>query len=220
MIGRTVVLLALLAAAGVAQSLTRAVPVTMAGSLADVPMKVDSWTGYRAAVYEPNVVNALGVDQYIHRTYADDDGQVANLYVGYHRSQAQGASIHSPLNCMPGSGWESVRVERIPFAGGTARRVLIRKGTTRLMVVYWYQSAMRLEGDEYLGRFYTLLDTIRYGRNDAALVRVTVAVDDAAGGETRASDAAIALANRLVPHLSRVLFPPVAPSDLTARNRS
>ncbi len=32
----------------------------------------------------------------------------AGLYIGYYRSQRQGDSIHSPLNCMPGAGWEPV----------------------------------------------------------------------------------------------------------------
>lgn len=214
--GRLAVLVVLIAAAGVVHSFTRVVAVSNAQSLADIPMTVETWTGHRAASYAPNVVETLGVDQYINRTYYSVDDRVANLYVGYYRSQSQGASIHSPLNCMPGAGWEMVDVERVPFAGGTARRVLIRKGAERLMVLYWYQSAMRVEGDEIRGRLYMAFDTMRYGRNDAALVRVTVPVADTPGAETRAIEAVTDLASGLAPHISRVLFPPITDVDRSA----
>lgn len=204
---RVVVLLVLIALAGGVRWQTRAVAVTNAGSLAELPMVLASWQGRRAASYAPNVVAALGVDQYIHRNYTGDSGQQANLYVGYYRSQEQGASIHSPLNCLPGAGWEAEQVERVPFAWGAARRVFIHKGSKRMLVLYWYQTAMRIEGDEYRGRFYTAVDTMRYGRNDAAFVRVTVDVAPEVGGEGRAIAEATELATALEPHVSRVLFP-------------
>jgi EpsI family protein len=183
------------------------VDVPPATSLEQLPYTLGAWAGRRAADYDPQVLAVLGVDDYVNRAYYASGDRQANVYVGYYRSQRQGASIHSPLNCMPGAGWEAERTERVPFEQGTARRVVIRKDAQRLLVVYWYQTAARIEGDEYLGRFYTVLDTMRHGRNDAALVRVTVPVASDAQGEARAAEYAFELARQVQPHVGRLLFP-------------
>lgn len=207
---RILVLLALVVVAGALRLQTRVEAVSTASSLAGIPMAVGLWQGRPAARYSPDVVAALGVEQYIHRTYASDDGRTANLYLGYHASQSQGSSIHSPMNCLPGAGWEPQTVERIPFGSGTARRVVIRKGSDRMLVIYWYQTMTHIEGEEYRGRFYSVVDTLRHGRNDAALVRVTVPIGDGHDGEPRAAAAAMELASGLLPYVSATLFPPAA----------
>ena len=38
---------------------------------------------------------------------------VAGLYIGYYQSQRQGSSMHSPMNCLPGSGWQPIRGGRL-----------------------------------------------------------------------------------------------------------
>lgn len=204
---RILVLLGLVLLAGLLRWQMAPVDVPPAISLEQLPYTLGAWAGRRAAGYDPQVLAVLGVDDYVNRAYYASGDRQANVYVGYYRSQRQGASIHSPLNCMPGAGWEAERTERVPFEQGTARRVVIRKDAQRLLVVYWYQTAARIEGDEFLGRFYTVLDTMRHGRNDAALVRVTVPVDSDAQGEARAAEYAFELARQVQPHVGRLLFP-------------
>ncbi len=157
--------------------------------LALLPMSVGGWTGQREADFTPEVLAILGVDDYITRTYAQN-GSPIGLYVGYHTSQRQGDTIHSPLNCLPGAGWQPVDVGRaiIPVKGapGTANgttpvevnRVIIAKGVDRQLVLYWYQSHRRVVADEYRAKVYTVLDSVRYNRTDAALVRVIVPVTE------------------------------------------
>ena len=182
-----------------------------------LPFDLGAWQGRRAAGYEPGVLAALGVDDYLNRAYYTAEGWQANLYVGYYRSQNQGASIHSPLNCMPGAGWHTEHVERVPFAGGAARHVVIAKGTQRLFVVYWYQTPTRIEGDEYRGRFYAVVDGLRHGRNDAALVRVTVPIGTGADAEALAANAATDLARRVLPEVDGLLFNPESTPQLVGR---
>ena len=110
------------------------------------------------------------------------------LYVGYHDSQRQGDTIHSPLNCLPGAGWQPLEQGRITVSvrdHGTARpapievnRVVIGKGLDRQLVLYWYQSHRRVVASEYWGKVYTVLDAMRYNRTDAAMVRVITPVRD------------------------------------------
>ncbi len=208
---RIVPLIVLLALAGVFRWQLKPVDVVPAGSLDNVPMQLGGWQGRRGADYQPQVLAALGVDDYMNRGYYAEGGTQANVYVGYHRSQKQGASLHSPLNCLPGAGWEPERVELVSFDRGTARRVVIRKGSERLLVLYWYQTASRIEGDEYRGRFFAVLDTIRHGRNDAALVRVIVPLGPGAEGEIRAIRELAELASLVKPHVEQTLFAPASP---------
>ena len=52
------------------------------------------------------------------------DGRSIRLYVGYYATQRQGATIHSPLNCLPGAGWIPVELGRktIDVQAGPDRR--------------------------------------------------------------------------------------------------
>jgi EpsI family protein len=201
-----VVLLALVLLAVAARRQLGAVAVTGDRQIESLPTTLGTWMGRDAADFSERVVAALGVDAHVNRTYAAL-GRTASVYVGYYRSQEQGAAIHSPLNCMPGAGWEMVRAERVPFAGGAARHAVVRKGPSRYYVIYWYQSATRVEGDEYRSRFYMILDTMRHGRNDAALVRVMVPFGASRTEEAQAARYANDLAERLEPEVRRVLFP-------------
>lgn len=209
-------LIGLIVLAGIVRWQTATADVAPVASLEMLPLELGTWQGRRAAGYEPSVEAALGVDDYLNRAYSTAAGLQANVYVGYYRSQDQGGSIHSPLNCMPGAGWQTEHVERVPFAGGAVRHVVIAKGAQRLFVVYWYQTPTRIEGDEYRGRFYAVLDTLRHGRNDAALVRVTVPIGTGANAEGRAAGAAIDLATRVLPEVDGLLFhPALAPQPVS-----
>ena len=158
--------------------------------LALLPMSVGGWTGYREPDFTPDILAILGVDDYITRTYVQDRSPIG-VYVGYHTSQRQGDTIHSPLNCLPGAGWQPVDVGRaiIPVEGapgianGTTpvevNRVIIAKGIERQLVLYWYQSHRRVVAGEYRAKIFTVLDSLRYNRTDAALVRVIVPVAEA-----------------------------------------
>ena len=203
---RLLVLIGLVAIAGLVRWQTEATPVIEAAPLEDVPFTVGAWHGRPGAAFTSDVVSALGVDDYINRAYALDAARQANVYVGYHRSQHQGAAIHSPLNCMPGSGWTMDLVERVAFGDGYVRRVIIRKGRERLLVVYWYQTQARIEGEEYRARLHAVIDTLRARRNDAALVRVTVPIARDPEGEVRAAAQAFELAALIEPQVQRLLF--------------
>ena len=157
-------------------------------SLVSMPMLIDGWKGTRDPDFTPEVLKVLGVDDYTVRTYSRGATLPVGLYVGYHSSQRQGDTIHSPLNCLPGSGWQPMSVGRaqvlVRDAAGSERpievnRVLIAKGLDRNLVFYWYQSHRRVVASEYWGKVYTVLDSIRYHRTDAALIRLVVPIPEA-----------------------------------------
>ena len=124
----------------------------------------------------------LRADDYLLRNYKRVDGRIASFYVGYYATQRNGASYHSPLNCLPGSGWTMADPAKIVIKPGDGRspfeanRYLVQNSNDRQLLVYWYQGRGRSVASEYWGKFYTVLDSLRRRRSDGALVRVTVAV--------------------------------------------
>ena len=185
-------------------------------SLAGLPMQIGPWIGRDNAPFSKEVLDVLRVDEYLNRTYSASPGQVVGLYVGYYASQRQGQTMHSPMNCMPGSGWEPlgrarVKVEMQGSRESTLRvaeinRVVVQKGLDRMLVFYWYQAHGRVIASEYWGKIYTVVDAIRLNRSDGSMVRIIVPVDSRKpNDEEAAAQAALDFARELFPVLGRYL---------------
>jgi len=135
------------------------------------------------------------------------------LFIGYYQSQRQGDTMHSPLNCMPGAGWEPTKRERVilevPESGGTRRievnRIVIEKNLDKQVVLYWYQSHGRVVASEYWGKIYTVVDAMRLNRTDAAMIRLISPVAPHEAGVAPAAERVAALATAMFPVLERYL---------------
>ena len=137
----------------------------------------------------PRVIEVLGVDSYMLRAYRHKSGYVLWLYIGYFEEQKEGAMIHSPKHCYPGSGWSPVRAKEItlnvkvgPDPDGVAKFIkineyLLQKGESYQMVYYWYHSRGRVIANEYVDRLFMIIDSLLRHRSDGALVRISGAVD-------------------------------------------
>jgi len=186
-----VIALTLLGAALYLAEVSRAEEVPAREALSGVPMEIAGWRGRREPDFSAEIMKQLGADDYIVRTYTDT-ANVIGLYIGYYNSQRQGDTIHSPLNCLPGAGWQpveqshtTIQVQNAPSSTSPnspgpieVNRVVIQKGLDRQLVYYWYQSHGRVVASEYWGKIYTVLDSVRYHRTDAALVRVVTPIPD------------------------------------------
>jgi EpsI family protein len=183
--------------------------------LEGLPMQFAGWQGLRSADMEENILKVLGVDDYITRVYHRGNSMpVVSLYIGYYESQRAGDAIHSPMNCLPGAGWNPVRSERvsIPVNNGRVIEVnciTIQKGEASQVVLYWYQSHGRVVASEYMGKIYTVLDALRTNRTDAALVRVISPIPNntpsKAEAEIEAERATVEFTQALFPLLSEYL---------------
>jgi|SRR5687767_4881194 len=131
--------------------------------------------------FDVQTMSVLRATDYLLRGYRLGDGQYAGLYVGYYATQRDGASYHSPLNCLPGSGWSmgdpALVTIRLPDGKSfVANKYVIENGNSRELMIYWYQGRGRMIASEYWGKIYTVLDSVRLRRSDAAMVRVTVPI--------------------------------------------
>ena len=196
----------LLAGIVLLHSVSHGEPVPLRQPFAELPMFMDGWLGHDDPL-EGRIVSALGVNDYLNRVYVDLQGQQVDLYVGYYQSQRTGDTIHSPKNCLPGSGWEPVRAGHltIPINGMSAivvNEYLIEKGLTRYLVLYWYQGHGRVIASEYSGKVWLVIDALTRNRTDEALVRVITPTKD---GEDEARARVTQFVQGLYPRLSNFI---------------
>ena len=158
--------------------------------LADMPCAIDGWRCAGDTPLDRESLDVLRVDDYLNRGYVDPAGRPAALFVGYYASQRQGDTIHSPLNCLPGSGWEPISSRAVDLGEHASRlpanEVVVQKGLDRQVVVYWYQGRGRQIAGDYLNKFWLVVDAMRLNRSDGGLVRVVAPSPDAAEGFARA----------------------------------
>lgn len=202
-------LLALLVAGGVfVHAWERAGEARVARrELKELPESLGAWQKRGAdARFDAATEAVLRADDYVARDYVTTDGRFASLYVGYYHTQRIGATYHSPLNCLPGSGWEltapaTVKVQ--PADGSPAfdaNQYVIKYGGQSQLLLYWYQGRGRAVASEYVDKIYTVLDSMRLRRSDGSMVRVLVPV--AGSDEAAAARVASEFAAQLSPQLS------------------
>ena len=174
-------LLALLVGGGIINLWERAGEARVSRQpLKDFPAQLGSWRQMGNDIrFDQEIEKILRADDYISRNF-EANGRVASFYVGYYGTQRTGATYHSPLNCLPGSGWtmsDGARVTITPTGGGApfeANLYVVANANDRALMIYWYQGRGRAVASEYWGKIYTVVDSVRRRRSDGAMVRIMV----------------------------------------------
>jgi EpsI family protein len=180
-------------------------PVAVAEPRLDrLPYRLEAWQGREAAALDAETIRQVGADAFLNRAYSDVATSPVGLYVAYYSQPKPGVSLHSPLNCLPGTGWETLDVGTVDLGPGQARRIIARKNRDRAVVLYWYSIHGRVVASEAVSKAWLLHDSVRFRRSDAALVRIVVPVADRQGTTEAAEQRALAFARDLLPHLSHL----------------
>lgn len=213
LIARAITLCALLAATMLFLANARKAEVAVERTaFASFPMELDNWKAINAPPIEADVLKVLGVDDYLSRIYYQPSGAHVGFYMGYYASQRQGDTIHSPLNCLPGAGWEPVSQGRltIPDVDGhgrdvTVNRYIVQKGLDRQLVLYWYQARGRVVASEYTSKALLIHDAVRMNRTDGSMVRVIAPVDARVDNTAEAEALAVTFVRAIFPALPAYL---------------
>ena len=167
-----------------------------------IPLAFDGWIGREAPPLDPEVARVLAADQYVHRYYAktrvtpelkfgptyDKFGPTYDKFaptyerqpieadLAYYARPQAGAAMHSPLNCLPGNGWQIIETRPMTVAAGSrawnVRRLVVDRNGHRIAMAYWFQNRGAVVGNEYEQRLRLLTNGLRGQPTDAALVRV------------------------------------------------
>lgn len=206
MIARGLVLAGMIAAAGVvaARGAGRESPPPRL-ELRAFPAAVAGWTAAGDVPIDAEAREVLRADDYLDRNYRAPSGRLVNLYVAYYASQRQGEAIHSPQNCLPGSGWQPVESGVTSLRMGDrslpVNRYVIERHGVRQLAYYWFQGRGRVVANEFANKFWLIADAARLHRSDGALVRVMTTIDAASGGP--AEQAGLDFGRGVFPELAR-----------------
>jgi EpsI family protein len=172
--------------------------------LNELPAQLGAWRQVGGDMrFDAETEKVLRADDYVSRNFTSD-GHIVSFYAGYYATQRTGATYHSPLNCLPGSGWtmsDGSRITITPAGGGAqfeANKYVVQNGKDRAVMIYWYQGRGRITASEYWGKIYTVLDSVRRRRSDGAIVRVMAPIENS---EATAQRAAVELASQAASQL-------------------
>lgn len=167
--------------------------VPVSAPLAQLPTTLDGMSS-RDVPISAEALEILGKGEFLNRIYfpgatgsgggmsvAGSRVTPVQLFIAYFPTQRSGQSIHSPQNCLPGSGWTFLHSGVTTFTDNSGKQYrvgdyVITDGKEKQEVLYWYQSHGRSIASDYKAKLLMLTDAIRYGRTDAALVRLITSV--------------------------------------------
>jgi EpsI family protein len=158
-------------------------------SLAAFPKQAGPWTMAKETAIDDATAGVLKADDYVIRAYRDEKGQQVELFIAYYKTQKAGDSMHSPKNCLPGSGWGIIESNEVPMRAESSvhpvmiNRYLIEKNGAKSLVLYWYQANGRVIASEYWGKIFLVWDALRTGRRDGAIVRFVVPIRKGSDGK-------------------------------------
>jgi exosortase D (VPLPA-CTERM-specific) len=171
--------------------------------LAAFPHQMGDWNSVDVPI-ENSIREVLGPGDFLLREYQriGSNDPATDLFIAYFPSQRAGDTMHSPQNCLPGSGWAVLVNHRIKLAvsGSPAfpvNQYVVTRGADRQLVLYWYFAHNRAVASEYRAKWYLVVDAIRMNRSDGSLIRLNTIM---LPGET--VDSAM---NRLVQFASEVV---------------
>lgn len=201
--------------AGVIARVSRAEELPHREAFAKFPYQIQAWKGIDTEPLDERTLTVLGADDHLSRFYRDRQ-HLVGLFIAYYETQRQGDAMHSPLNCLPGAGWQPVEQTYVPISATddtgrtqqvTVNKYTIEKGLDRQVVLYWYQSHGRVIANEYRSKIFMVYDAARLNRSDAALVRITSPRLPSDTSATEAEARAVAFAQAMFPALGRFLPP-------------
>lgn len=143
------------------------------------PVALGGWKAQDDTVFEPQILKALKMSDYLMRRYVDGSGHSLWLYMAYWQSQRRGSDIHSPKNCLPAGGWEPVEASRLKISvpGSatpiTVNRFLIQKDRQLQVVLYWFQARGTVVAGELDAKIEMVRGAVLRNRTDGAVVRLS-----------------------------------------------
>jgi EpsI family protein len=154
---------------------------TRNATLENIPLSKGGWSGQMETT-APEIINLLGPDQLFSASFSNTSGQKVHLFIDYFSPENTSGNIHSPRNCLPGSGWvitgsaprEIVEAKRTIHA----LRLSLKLGESRQVMDFWYITRAGETGNDYMLKLNTMISSLTLRPTDKAFVRF-VAADDA-----------------------------------------
>lgn len=177
--------------------------------LDEIPFEEDGYHGeeHRFSEYSYEILKA---DTTTLRLYHGPNDDSYWLFIAYFDSQKYGSQIHSPKHCLPGGGWQILHHDpydlRLP--GGVTKevnRLVIADRGRRQLMLYWFETRGGAIRSEFGLKWDLVMNSLFFRPTDAAIVRLTLPIDEDRGGVRGATERAEAYLNVFYPDIERAL---------------
>lgn len=178
MVFRFVVLVVLLAGTGLFTRFHQNQVIALAKPFAEFPIAHASWRMAGQSNLSDNVIKVLLPTDYLARRYVSSDGIGVDMYLSFFDGGPDSGRIHSPKNCLPGSGWSEMSSEPIVMELGGEKVNLVRAvyahGETRELIYYWFAMQGKTMTDEFSLKLAEITGSMFHQRRDQSFVRISV----------------------------------------------
>jgi exosortase D (VPLPA-CTERM-specific) len=174
-------------------SLYRDISVPLGRPLGEFPVQLKEWRMVGQSEFSDDVLSVLKPTDYIYRQYKGADGKTVSLYIGFHGGGKDSGGIHSPRNCLPGSGWYEVYTKRgtmeIPSGGNIKLvRSVYQKGENKELFLYWFQARGHSMNNEFSLKLAEMTGSLFHRRRDTSFIRVSVPFESDESGAVSRGD--------------------------------
>lgn len=145
-----------------------------------MPLEIGEWVGQVDVVAQP-VIDLLQPSGLFNADYYDSDGVQVNLFLGDWAESRGGP--HSPMNCMPASGWtvhetaaHPVEIEGRQIA---AKRLSLQHRRINYLMDYWYITPYGETSNDYQLKLYEMLTSLTLQPRHLTFVRFVARDTDA-----------------------------------------
>ena len=154
------------------------ITVPLNKSFREFPLHNKGWSMVSESIFTEDVLKKLRPTDYMLRKYIGPENLPVYLYIGYHSGGEDSGEIHSPKNCLPGSGWYKLKEDEISIDSGTKKikviKALYQKGEEKELFLYWFNVRGKILTNEFALKFAEITNSMFYRRKDAAFIRVSV----------------------------------------------
>jgi EpsI family protein len=177
-------------------------------AFSEIPLELSTYYGEERRFSEESY-DVLRADTTTLRLYTTGKGERLWLFVGYFASQKYGSQIHSPRNCLPGSGWKIGRIEPylLRLSDGTTRdinRLIITDRGTRELMLYWFETRGGAIRSEFGLKWDLMRNSLLLRPTDAAIIRLNTPIADSESID-KATERVILWLEQFYPSIERAL---------------
>ena len=150
-------------------------PVSLKNNLNSLPHTIGRWEGKDTELFSlAENFKEFGVDQDVIREYRDGLDNVIKLYIGYWDFQVQGKElINYKLDDMLDNR-QKYKLSQNTIFIYDENEYTKENGKNNDIYIYWIDINGRIIGDKYRAKAYNILDFIKQGRTNSAIVLIKV----------------------------------------------
>ena len=149
-------------------------------SIVGLPLELKGFTGKTSIQSYINFHDPLA-DEWIFRIYTKKgDNRPISIFIGYWESQNEKKKITPPsfIDNQVDYYWIKTKPLKLGQTAVTLKEFMNEKGIEKELVYYCYIVNRKIISNEYHFRFLNMLNLLIYGRSNAALLRVSMPVNN------------------------------------------